>query len=117
VDSTRRRFGPVSVAVSNLIGHVIDAEKERAGPGAGTFATVPPEEYRREFEHLFLSAWALAQQSLPDMLDAGWGRICNIGSKVAREPATHLPHILPNTVRPAVAGCTACTLLDWPTPE
>jgi 3-oxoacyl-[acyl-carrier protein] reductase len=104
VDATRRRFGPVSIAVSNVIGHVIDAEKEGAGPGAGTFASMPPEEYRREFEHLFLSAWTLARECLPDMLDSGWGRICNIGSKVAREPATHLPHILPNTVRPAVAG-------------
>ena len=33
-----------------------------------------------------------------------WGRICNIGSGVAREPTTDLPHILPNTVRAPVAG-------------
>jgi 3-oxoacyl-[acyl-carrier protein] reductase len=38
------------------------------------------------------------------MRAARWGRICNIGSGVAREPATHLPHVLPNAVRPAVAG-------------
>ena len=41
---------------------------------------------------------------LPDMRAARWGRICNIGSGVAREPATEIPHVLPNTVRPAVAG-------------
>ena len=34
----------------------------------------------------------------------GWGRILNIGSGVAREPSKDLPHVLPNTVRPAVAG-------------
>jgi len=65
---------------------------------------MPAEEYRREFDHLLMSAWALALAVLPDMRARGWGRICNIGSGVAREPATHLPHVLPNAVRPAVAG-------------
>ncbi len=102
--AARARFGPVSIAVSNVIGHVIDAAKEGSGPGAGTFASMPAEEYRREFQHLFVSAWALAHACLPDMRAAKWGRICNIGSGVAREPATELPHVLPNTVRPAVAG-------------
>jgi 3-oxoacyl-[acyl-carrier protein] reductase len=101
---TRQRFGPVGIAISNVIGHVIDADTEGEGPGAGTFASMPPGEYRREFQHLFVSAWALAHAALPDMRAARWGRICNIGSGVAREPATELPHVLPNTVRPAVAG-------------
>jgi 3-oxoacyl-[acyl-carrier protein] reductase len=104
VSFARERFGPVAIAVSNVIGHVIDPEAEGSGPGAGTFATMAPEEYLREFDHLFVSAWALAHAALPDMVGAGWGRICNIGSGVAREPATHLPHVLPNTVRPSVAG-------------
>src|SRR6476659_3634027 len=51
-----------------------------------------------------MSSWALSHDGLPDMRAAGWGRICNIGSGVAREPTTELPHVLPNTVRPAVAG-------------
>src|SRR5207244_4517726 len=104
VQMAKERFGPVDIAVSNVIGHVINAEKEGPGPGAGTFATMAAEEYRREFEHLFVSAWALAVAVLPDMRARRWGRICNIGSGVAREPATHLPHVLPNAVRPAVAG-------------
>jgi 3-oxoacyl-[acyl-carrier protein] reductase len=104
VDVARHRFGPVGIAVSNVIGHVIDAAKEGSGPGAGTFESMPPAEYRREFDHLFVAAWALAHAALPDMRAARWGRICNIGSGVAREPATHLPHVLPNAVRPAVAG-------------
>jgi len=104
VEVARRRFGPVGIAISNVIGHVIDPGKEGEGPGAGTFATMPPEEYRREFTSLFVSAWALAMACLPDMRAARWGRICNIGSSVAREPSTDLPHILPNAVRPAVAG-------------
>ena len=104
VAATRATFGPVSIAVSNVIGHVIDSKKEGDGPGAGNFASMPSPEYRREFQHLFVSAWALAHEVIPDMQAQGWGRICNIGSGVAREPATELPHVLPNVVRPAVAG-------------
>lgn len=100
----REQLGPIAIAVSNVIGHVIDAADEGEGPGAGTFASMPAGEYRREFRQLFVSAWALATACLPDMRAAGWGRIVNIGSGVAREPATELPHVLPNVVRPAVAG-------------
>ena len=104
VEVARHRFGPVGIAVSNVIGHVIDPGKEGSGPGTGTFASMPPEEYRREFTSLFVSAWALAMAALPDMRAGRWGRICNVASTVAREPATHLPHILPNAVRAPVAG-------------
>jgi 3-oxoacyl-[acyl-carrier protein] reductase len=104
VAAARDRFGPISIAVSNVIGHVIDSTKEGDGPGAGHFASMPAHEYRREFQHLLVSAWALAHECLPDMRAARWGRVVNIGSGVAREPATELPHVLPNVVRPAVAG-------------
>ncbi len=104
VEATNRRFGPVGIVVSNVIGHVIDASKEGAGPKAGTFTSTPAADYREEFDHLFISAWGLAKAALPDMRSQGWGRIMNIGSGVAREPMKDLPHVLPNTVRPAVAG-------------
>jgi 3-oxoacyl-[acyl-carrier protein] reductase len=98
------RFGPVGIAISNVIGHVIDSSKEGPGPAAGTFSTIPHTDYRQEFTRLLVSAWALAETALPDMRAQGWGRIVNIGSGVAREPTKDLPHVLPNTVRPAVAG-------------
>jgi len=104
VEATNRRFGPAGIVVSNVIGHVIDASKEGAGPKAGTFTSTPAADYREEFDHLFISAWGLAKAALPDMRSQGWGRIMNIGSGVAREPMKDLPHVLPNTVRPAVAG-------------
>ena len=104
VAESRDRFGPISIAISNVIGHVIDAEKEGSGPGAGTFQGMEAESYREEFTQLLVSSWALARECVPDMKDQGWGRICNIGSGVAREPSTHLPHLLPNVVRPPVAG-------------
>jgi 3-oxoacyl-[acyl-carrier protein] reductase len=40
-----------------------------------------------------------------------WGRVVNIGSRVAREPDTSLPHVLPNVSRPAAAGLHR--LLAW----
>ncbi len=104
VRAARERFGPVTIAISNVIGHVIDPGKEGAGPGPGTFASIAVDDYEQEFRQLFVSAWALATACLPDMRAARWGRICNIGSGVAREPATELPHLLPNVVRPSVAG-------------
>lgn len=104
VAATNQRFGPVGIAVSNVIGHVIDSKKEGAGPGAGTFTTLGPSDYRDEFSHLLMSAWALADAVIPGMRQQNWGRIINIGSGVAREPMKDLPHVLPNTVRPAVAG-------------
>ncbi len=102
VAATVAAFGPVSIAVSNVVGHVIDTKE--AGPHAGHFSDVDPDGYRMEFKQLLLSAWYLAQQVIPGMKAQGWGRIANVGSGVAREPNWELPHILPNTVRPAVAA-------------
>jgi len=98
------RFGQVDIVVSNVIGHVIDVAKEGGGPKAGTFASTDASGYGEEFSHLFVAAWALAMAAVPQMRARHWGRIMNIGSGVAREPSKELPHVLPNTVRPAVAG-------------
>jgi 3-oxoacyl-[acyl-carrier protein] reductase len=104
VERATARFGQVDIVVSNVIGHVIDAAKEGDGPTAGTFASTEAGEYGAEFSHLLVSAWALAMTALPQMRSRRWGRILNVGSGVAREPMKELPHVLPNTVRPAVAG-------------
>ena len=95
-------FGQIDIAVANVIGHVIDPES--AGPSPGHFGSVPPSEYGLEFKQLALSALGLVQRTLPQMKARGWGRILGVSSGVARESAWELPHILPNTVRPAAAG-------------
>jgi NAD(P)-dependent dehydrogenase (short-subunit alcohol dehydrogenase family) len=104
VASTRSRFGPIGIVLSNVSGYTLGQPRPVEGAGGGAFATAPPAAYREEFRNLVVGAWLLAQAALPDMLAAQWGRIVNIGSRVAREPDTSLPHALPNTVRPAAAG-------------
>ena len=104
VGAAVERFGAIDIAVSNVIGHVIEPDKEGSGPGAGRFATMPAEAFREEYDRLLRSAWLLAREVVPDMRRRRWGRLINIGSGVAREPATNLPHVLPNTVRAPVAG-------------
>jgi len=102
IQATVDRFGPISIAISNVVGHVIDPKE--AGPHAGHFEDVAPADFMSEFKQLLLSAWYLARGVIPAMKAQGWGRIANVGSTVAREPRWELPHMLPNAVRPAVAG-------------
>jgi 3-oxoacyl-[acyl-carrier protein] reductase len=83
-------------------GHRI--EPDGKGPPPGHFQTIRPKEIHAEFKHLVLSAWHLACAVVPEMQKRGWGRIINIASGVAREPAWELPHLLPNMARPAAAA-------------
>jgi 3-oxoacyl-[acyl-carrier protein] reductase len=102
VDRTRERFGSVDIVVSNIIGHVIDPGTD--GPRAGHFKDLDAADYGLEFRQLLLSSWYLAMAAIPAMKARRWGRIFNIASGSAREPQWEIPHMLPNTVRPAVAA-------------
>ena len=106
VQFARDHFGPVDIAVSNVIGTVIrsnDADRQK-GPKSGHFSDLEREDFNVGFQQLLMSAWYLAHAVLPDMQERRWGRIINIGSKVAREPKWEIPHVLPNMVRPTVAA-------------
>jgi 3-oxoacyl-[acyl-carrier protein] reductase len=102
VAAARRAAGKIDIVVSNVIGHQI--EPDGKGPPPGHFQTIRPKEINAEFKQLVLSAWHLACAVVPEMQKRGWGRIINIASGVAREPAWELPHLLPNMARPAAAG-------------
>jgi 3-oxoacyl-[acyl-carrier protein] reductase len=99
---TTARFGRIDIVVSNVIGHVIDPHAE--GPRAGHFRDLTAADYAQEFRQLLFSAWLLAKVAIPGMKERRWGRILNIASGSAREPQWEIPHMLPNTVRPAVAA-------------
>ncbi|MDB5424965.1 MAG: putative 3-oxoacyl-[acyl-carrier protein] reductase [Phenylobacterium sp.] len=102
VAEARRAAGEIDIAVSNVIGHQIEADGK--GPPPGFFQTVPPKEIQAEFNQLVLSSWRLARAVAPTMRERGWGRIINVSSGVSREPAWELPHVLPNMARPAAAA-------------
>ena len=102
VAEARRAAGEIDIAVSNVIGHQIEADG--GGPPPGFFQTVPPKEIQAEFNQLVLSSWRLARAVVPSMRQRGWGRIVNVSSGVSREPAWELPHVLPNMARPAAAA-------------
>ena len=85
VAAARRAAGKIDIVVSNVIGHQI--EPDGKGPPPGHFQTVRPKEIHAEFKQLVLSAWHLACAVVPEMRKRGWGRIINIASGVAREPA------------------------------
>jgi 3-oxoacyl-[acyl-carrier protein] reductase len=100
LEETKRVFGPVDIAIGNA--GALDTDKEGVGPAH--FAGTPSAEFATEFRQMGMSAWYLARAVLPDMRTKKWGRILSIASSSAREPKWELPHVLPNTVRPAVAG-------------
>jgi 3-oxoacyl-[acyl-carrier protein] reductase len=100
-----RAVGALDIAVSNVIGHVIEAGSP--GPHPCHFVDTSADDVRAELRQLAFSAWSLASAVLPGMVERGWGRIVNVGSRVAREPNPDIPHALPNMVRPIVAGLHA----------
>lgn len=91
VQAAKEAIGGVDILVTNA-----------GGPPAGNFTSTPFEAYQKAIELNLLSTIAMCSEAVPDMLDAGWGRIVAITSSTVREPSNNL--ILSNTAR---AGATA----------
>ena len=73
VDRVRDRLGPVSILVNNA------ATAEPLGPSL----QVDPAEWARALTSNLSSVFALISATLPDMLQAGWGRVVSVSSGVA----------------------------------
>jgi len=83
--------GPVTILVNNT-----------GGPPAGPAFEARPEEYERGFAMHVLCNQVLAQEFVPGMVDAHYGRIINIISTSVLMPIKGLG--VSNTVRGAVAN-------------
>lgn len=94
IAEAQRRCGPVSILVTNA-----------GGPPPGLFTDHDIGVWRSALETNFLSAVEAAQRVLPDMLEAGFGRIVNITSFAVKEPYPNMA--LANSVRAGLTGAMA----------
>lgn len=81
VASVHQELGPITILVNN----------------AGITGTVPfleltDEQWDRMMEVNLKGTYIVTQVVLPDMIDAGWGRIVNISSSSAQSGAVNMAH-------------------------
>lgn len=93
VKSVQDELGPIEILVNNS-----------GGPRPGLFDSLPDEEWQAGLDSTLMNVVHLVRLVLPDMKEAGWGRIVTITSSSAKEPVGTL--LLSNTIRPAVHGLT-----------
>ncbi|WP_131736039.1 SDR family oxidoreductase [Actinomadura roseirufa] len=71
----RAALGPIGILVLN-----------GGGPAPGTAADLDPGTARRDAELLLHGPMRLVRTCLPDMWEAGWGRVVAIGSSAVQQP-------------------------------
>lgn len=91
VQATRETFGGIDILINNA-----------GGPPGGTFEQFDDEQWQKAFELNLLSYIRLIREVLPDMKQAGGGRIINIASSSVKQPIPGL--ILSNTFRLGIVG-------------
>ncbi len=86
-----REYGRIDVLVTNA-----------GGPPPGTFHDCGDEAWHAGFELTLMSAVRFIREVLPHMQKRRWGRIINITSLTARQPANDL--VISSALRPGVVG-------------
>jgi 2-hydroxycyclohexanecarboxyl-CoA dehydrogenase len=99
LDVIRQRLGPVTILV-NAAG--IDGFKR--------FANLTFEAWQRVIDVNLNGVFHCVQAVLPDMLDAGWGRIVNISSSSAHSGQPFMAHYV--AAKSAVNGLTKALALE-----
>jgi 3-oxoacyl-[acyl-carrier protein] reductase len=87
----RAYLGPITILVTNA-----------DGPQPGPFMSKSSADWQAAFEQVMLSALDMVQRCLPDMLEAGYGRIINISSTSAKETLPGSPFA--NSFKPGLLG-------------
>jgi NAD(P)-dependent dehydrogenase (short-subunit alcohol dehydrogenase family) len=99
-DEVRRQFGPVTILVNN------------AGvEGFGPFLDISPETWNRLLTINLTGTFHCCQVLLPDMLEAGWGRIVNISSSSTHSGQALMAHYVAS--KSGVVGLTKSLALEF----
>jgi NAD(P)-dependent dehydrogenase (short-subunit alcohol dehydrogenase family) len=100
VDEVRGRFGPVTVLVNN-------AGKE----GFRRFLDISPDSWSELLAVNLTGTFHCCQVVLPDMVDAGWGRIVNISSSSTHGGQPLMAHYVSS--KSGVNGLTKSLALEF----
>ena len=100
VSAIRDRLGPVTVLV-NAAG--LDGFKK--------FANITFEDWQRVIDVNLNGVFHTIQAVLPDMVEAGWGRIVNISSSSAHSGQPYMAHYV--AAKSAVNGLTKSLALEY----
>jgi 2-hydroxycyclohexanecarboxyl-CoA dehydrogenase len=94
------RFGPVTVLVNN------------AGmEGFSPFLKITADQWNRLLDVNLTGTFHCCQAILPDMLDAGWGRIVNISSSSTHSGQPLMSHYVAS--KSGMIGLTKCLALEF----
>lgn len=91
--STAQRFGRIDILVNNT-----------GGPPSTIFLETSKKHWRDAVELLLMSVVTACSEAVPYMQKNKWGRIINMTSFAAKQPAERL--ILSNTLRAGILGLT-----------
>ncbi|XVQ06285.1 SDR family NAD(P)-dependent oxidoreductase [Spirillospora sp. CA-255316] len=100
VDEVRERFGPVAILVNN-------AGKE----GFRRFLEISPEKWNEMLAINLTGTFHCCQLVLPDMIEAGWGRIVNISSSSTHGGQPYMAHYVAS--KTGMVGLTKSLALEF----
>jgi 2-hydroxycyclohexanecarboxyl-CoA dehydrogenase len=100
VDEVRARLGPITILVNN-------AGKE----GFRRFLDISPEKWNELLAVNLTGTFHCCQIVLPDMVEAGWGRIVNISSSSTHGGQPLMAHYVAS--KSGVNGLTKCLALEF----
>jgi 3-oxoacyl-[acyl-carrier protein] reductase len=93
VKATADKFGRIDVLVNNT-----------GGPPSALFSETTDKEWQETFDSLLMSTVNCCREVIPYMKANKWGRIINMTSFAAKQPAERL--VLSNAIRAGVLGLT-----------
>lgn len=100
MDQIRERLGPIAILVNSA---GLDGFKQ--------FTEITFEEWQRVINVNLHGVFHTVQAVLPDMIDAGWGRIVNISSSSTHSGVPFMSHYV--SAKSAVNGLTKSLALEY----